>query len=104
MRSGGGTRIKLLEAASFGVPSIATPAAAAGLFTAARPWGWIAEGPQQFADACVAALGDAKQAAARAARGKNEVSRAFDRVKVIRQLARRFEQLVNEGQRSDGRN
>lgn len=104
MRSGGGTRIKLLEAASFGVPSIATPAAAAGLFTAARPWGWVAEGPQQFTDACIAALSDAKQGAARAARGKNAVSRAYDRVKVIRQLARRFEQLVNEGQRSDGRN
>lgn len=104
MRSGGGTRIKLLEAASYGIASIATPAAAAGLYTMERPWGWVAEEPQQFADACLAALSDARQGAARAARGKSEVSRSFNRVKVIRHLAQRFAQLVQGKQIFDGRN
>jgi len=103
MRSGGGTRIKLLEAASYGVPSIATPAAAAGLYARERPWGWVAEGPQQFADACLAALCDAKQGAARAARGRSEVSRYFSRAKVISHLAQRFTQLVKAGQEVHGR-
>ena len=94
MRSGGGTRIKLLEAASYGVPSIATPAAAAGLYARDRPWGWIAEGPQEFADACLCALGDAKEGALRAARGRREVSRSFDRATVINHLAQRFKQLA----------
>ena len=100
MRSGGGTRIKLLEAAAFGVPSIATPEAASGLYSAARPWGWIARGPQQFADACLEALTDAKQAATRAAVGRREVSRNFDRVKIMRQLAQRFKELIDEREKS----
>ena len=103
MRSGGGTRIKLLEAASYGVPSIATPQAAAGLYTKDQPWGWVAEGPQQFADACLTALRHAKQGAARAARGRSEVSRCFDRTKVISHLAQRFTQLVEAGQEVHGR-
>jgi glycosyltransferase involved in cell wall biosynthesis len=99
MRSGGGTRIKLMEAASFGVASIATPEAAAGLYSAARPWGWIANGPQQFADACLEALTDAKRAAGRAAAGRSEVSRHFDRAKIVRQLAQRFKKLIDERER-----
>ena len=95
MRSGGGTRIKLLEAASYGIPSIATPAATAGLFSAALPWGWIAASPQQFANACLEALCDAKQSAVRASAGRHEVSRTFDRAKVVGRLARRFEELVD---------
>lgn len=104
MRSGGGTRIKLLEAASFGVPSIATPAAAAGLYPKARPWGWVAQDPGQFASACVEALRNANLGAARAARGRADVSRNFDRAKVVRDLARRFEQLVAGKEGTDGRN
>ena len=100
MRSGGGTRIKLLEAASFGVPSIATPEAASGLYTSARPWGWMADGPQQFADACLEALTNAKQAAARAAVGRNEVARNFDRAKIVSQLVQRFKGLIDEREKS----
>lgn len=100
MRSGGGTRIKLLEAASFGVPSIATPEAASGLYSEARPWGWIASGPQEFADACLEALSDAKEAAIRASIGRREVSKNFDRAKIVKQLSRRFEKLADEGDKS----
>ncbi len=103
MRSGGGTRIKLLEAASFGVPSIATPIAAKGLYSRDRPWGWVAGTPQQFADACLAALGDAKEGAVRAARGRSEVSRNFNRAKVINDLAQSFRQLAEGRQNVDGR-
>ena len=100
MRSGGGTRIKLLEAASFGVPSIATPEAASGLYSEARPWGWIARGPQEFADACLEALSNAKEAAIRASIGRRAVSKNFDRAKIVRQLSRRFEKLAEEGEKS----
>ena len=103
MRSGGGTRIKLLEAASYSVPSIATPIAAAGLYSRERPWGWVAGTPEKFADACLAALGDAKQSAARAARGRSDVSRNFNRTKVINHLAQRFKQLTEARQEVDGR-
>ena len=99
MRSGGGTRIKLLEAASFGVPSIATPEAVSGLYSQTRPWGWIAKGPQQFADACLEALSDPKEAAIRALTGHREVSKNFDRAKIVRQLSRRFEKLAEEGEK-----
>lgn len=104
MRSGGGTRIKLLEAASFGVPSIATPAAASGLYSKICPWGWLADDPGQFAAACITALRNAKLGTERGARGRTDVSRKFDRAKVVRDLARRFEQLVAGKMESDGRN
>lgn len=99
MRSGGGTRIKLLEAASFGVPSIATPEAVSGLYSKDRPWGWIARGSQQFADACLEALSNPKEAAIRASTGHREVSKNFDRARIVRQLSRRFETLLEKGEK-----
>jgi hypothetical protein len=52
MRSGGGTRLKILEAGAHAVPVVATPQSVAGLLGQGRFWGITAAGPRQFAAAC----------------------------------------------------
>jgi glycosyltransferase involved in cell wall biosynthesis len=52
MRSGGGTRLKILEAAAHAVPVVATTQSAAGLLGHGRFWGITASDPRHFAAAC----------------------------------------------------
>ena len=68
LRAGGGTRIKLLEAAAHGVASVSTPIAAEGLSWPAAAGGWIAATSGQFAEACREALACPAERNRRAAR------------------------------------
>jgi len=58
MRLGSGTKIKILEAFSLGVPVAATPSGAAGLEAADGVHMLIAETPEAFAGACVRLMQD----------------------------------------------
>jgi len=58
LRTGGGTRIKLLEAFAHGVPVVASPAAAAGLDVIDRHHLLLADGSDQVAAAIEAVLTD----------------------------------------------
>lgn len=84
--SGGGTRIKLLEASAHGVAFVSTPAGAAGLDWPPAAGGWIAESPQAFAACCAQALADPGERARRAALGRDWVRRHHDRQALIERL------------------
>ncbi|MGJ4858361.1 glycosyltransferase family 4 protein [Labrys sp. La1] len=84
--SGGGTRIKLLEASAHGVAFVSTPAGAAGLDWPQEAGGWIAESPQAFADCCAQALADSGERSRRAQLGRDWVRRHHDRQSLIERL------------------
>jgi polysaccharide biosynthesis protein PslH len=87
MQAGGGTRIKVLEAAAFGVATVASPQAAAGLFTPRQPWGWICRRPSDFAAACADALSDPRERDRRGKLGYRAVTRQYSRDAVVPRLA-----------------
>jgi len=87
LRAGGGTRMKLLEALSQGVPVVATRIGAAGLPVAQSCCGWIADGDERFAAACLAGLADAAERGRRGRRGRALVLRHYSRSRVLAQLA-----------------
>ncbi|MEO8669236.1 MAG: glycosyltransferase family 4 protein, partial [Bauldia sp.] len=94
LRSGGGTRIKLIEAAVWRVPFVATPAAAAGLSIGNESCGWIADGAADFARAVTGALGDPGERRRRAARAYSRVRRDHDRPGIVAALAERFRAMA----------
>jgi glycosyltransferase involved in cell wall biosynthesis len=87
MQAGGGTRIKVLEAAAFGVATVASPQAAAGLFTPRQPWGWICQRPSDFVAACADALSDPRERDRRGKLGYRSVMRQYSRDAVVARLA-----------------
>ena len=87
MQAGGGTRIKILEAAAFGVATVASAQAAAGLFTRRQPWGWICPRPSDFAAACADALSDPRERDRRGKLGYRSVTRQYSRDVVVPRLA-----------------
>jgi polysaccharide biosynthesis protein PslH len=87
MSSGGGTRIKLVEAAAHGVASVSTQAAADGLDWPADVGGWRASSASGFAAACDAGLSDAGERARRAMAAKRRVIGRQSRDRVIASLA-----------------
>ena len=93
VRGGRGTRLKLLEAAAFGVPIVATSDAARGLPTE-PPWAWIGDSPQAFAQACLEALADTPETAQRVAQGRHLVAASHDRSQVATEIASRFGQML----------
>jgi len=90
MQAGGGTRIKVLEAAAHGLASVASLQAAAGLFTARRPWGWICSTPAEFAEACIEGLTDRTKRRRLGLAGRRAVAAGHGRSTVLRRLAQTF--------------
>ena len=82
LRHGAGTRIKLLEAAAFRRPIVASTAALGGLDLAPDREVMVADGPEATADAVVALLADPTRAAARAAAAHDAVARRHTRATV----------------------
>jgi glycosyltransferase involved in cell wall biosynthesis len=87
LRAGGGTRIKLLEAAACGVPIVATSIAAEGLAFDRHDRAWIADGEAAFATAIEDALADPAARRRRAARAAALVRNSHARARVVRDLA-----------------
>ncbi len=96
MRSGGGTRIKILEAAAHGVPVVATSAALAGLDL---PPGscWQADEASDFARAVLDALRNPAARSMRASVAAAFVADRHDRNKVVAGLAEEVKQLLARG-------
>ena len=97
MRGGGGTRIKVLEAASFAVPVVVDADSAAPLFGRSRPWGWIARNATDFARACATALRQPNEREWRGAVGYSAVARHYARPAVVTRLAGRLRQAAGLG-------
>ena len=90
MRAGGGTRIKVAEAAAHGIASVVSGEAAAGLFGRRQPWGLICATPKQFADACSEGLAHAALRERLAQAGRRAVAARFSRNASRRRLANIF--------------
>jgi glycosyltransferase involved in cell wall biosynthesis len=81
--SGGGTRIKILEAAGRGVPVVSTPLGAEGLDLLSESEIVIRSGARELADACGQLLSDHDRAAAVGAAARERVRGQYDREAVL---------------------
>jgi glycosyltransferase involved in cell wall biosynthesis len=94
--TGGGTRLKVIEALAQGVPMVATGAALHGIEVEGSIV-WRADDAPAFAAAVGAALGDAGERQARAAAGRRLVVERHDRERVVTGLAKSFAALMEAG-------
>jgi glycosyltransferase involved in cell wall biosynthesis len=78
LRSGGGTKLKVLEALGAGRPLVATPVAAAGIDVADGEHLLVRDDPGGFADAVLALLSDPARRTALAAAGRERVAARYD--------------------------
>jgi len=78
VRSGGGTRIKLIEAAERGVPLVATTFGAAGTSLRNGRELLVADDASAFARACAALIADPRRADAIASRARRRVRTDYD--------------------------
>ena len=91
--SGGGTRTKLIEAAAYAVPIVATTRAASGLdFLEERAW--LADGAENFATALRAALAAPEERRRRAEAARAAAQLRHDRDRIISALAERFAKVL----------
>jgi glycosyltransferase involved in cell wall biosynthesis len=81
--SGGGTRVKLVEAAAFGKPIVSTRIGAEGLDFADGVHALLRDDPDRFADACVQLLQDSSACERLAARVYEHAKAHFDRNSVL---------------------
>lgn len=77
LRSGSGTRIKILEAAAVGTPQVSTSLGAEGLSVRDGEHLLIADGADQFANACLRVFADPRAAAVRAESARNLVHEVY---------------------------
>jgi glycosyltransferase involved in cell wall biosynthesis len=77
LRIGGGTRIKVYEAMAMGKAIVSTRIGVEGLPVTDRENVVLSEGPEEFADAVVRLLRDAKERAAIASSARSFVERNF---------------------------
>ena len=95
LHSGGGTRIKLLEAAAHRTASVSTVHAAAGIGWPREAGGWRGRTPLDFALACQSGLANATERDRRAAGGLDWVIRHHQRKRIVSRLARSFIMAVD---------
>jgi len=92
--SGRGTRLKLIEAAAYAVPVVATSAASAGLPFSDPQSMWIAEDKDTFIAAVSAALASPVERSRRAKQALDLARRRHDRELVVSALAQRLSLLL----------
>ena len=78
LQSGGGTRLKILEAWAAGIPVVATQIGAAGLGAATGEQLLLADHPTDFADAALRLLEDSTLAQQIAAKGRQFATERYD--------------------------
>jgi glycosyltransferase involved in cell wall biosynthesis len=86
--AGGGTRLKILEAAACGVPVVSTPLGAEGLGFARGEEILLAAGPEEFAAAVAGLLADAEARRSQAAAARRRVERQYGWQEIGRVFAR----------------
>lgn len=84
--SGGGTRIKILEAAAFGKPVVSTTVGAEGLGLRDGAEIIIRDDPRSFADACIRLLRCKELAASIGGAARRLVSQRYERNRVIEKV------------------
>ena len=81
--SGGGTRIKILEAAAYGKPIVSTRLGAEGLEVRDGYELLLRDSPQEFADACLRLLNDSELCQQLGQNAQSLVRRCYDRSRVV---------------------
>jgi glycosyltransferase involved in cell wall biosynthesis len=91
---GGGTRLKILEAAACGVPVVSTPLGAEGLDFTEGEEILLAAGAEEFADAVARLLADADARRSQAAAARRRVERQYGWNEIGRRFARELAALA----------
>jgi glycosyltransferase involved in cell wall biosynthesis len=94
LHAGAGTRLKLIEAAAYAVPSVTTSLAARGLGFATRETAWFADDADAFASAVLDALADPAARARRAGRARALAEATHERTRLVERLASHFESVL----------
>jgi glycosyltransferase involved in cell wall biosynthesis len=87
LRSGGGTRLKILEAMAAGLPVVTTCVGAEGLELASGVEAVVSDSMAELASATVQLLGDSERAIALAAAGRARVEEDYGWSAIGRRLA-----------------
>jgi glycosyltransferase involved in cell wall biosynthesis len=91
---GGGTRFKIIEAAAYGKPTVATTIGAEGLEFTEGSEILIRDNPVAFADACVKLLSDDGLSEKIGLAAREKAIRLYDRENVIRAVREQLEYLM----------
>jgi polysaccharide biosynthesis protein PslH len=94
MHAGGGTRIKILEAAAHGVPVVTTPAAMAGLRAGAALRAAVAASPSAFAWHCRRLAFDLDAGRREGACARIDVMRQYDLRHIVADWRGRFDSVL----------
>ncbi len=94
IRSGGGTRIKIIEAAAHGVPVVATRLAAEGLDFTDGDEIVLAESPEAIAQACVALLSDPDRCRAIGTAAREKAAARYQLKNVIASVQKRLRSIA----------
>jgi len=100
LRAGGGSRIKLLEAAAYGVPIVATTIGAEGTSMQDGEDLWLADTPEAMVEAIMDVLRSPAEAARRAANARASVDRFHSRQASISALSSQFARAAGAHQRN----
>jgi glycosyltransferase involved in cell wall biosynthesis len=84
--SGGGTRVKILEAAAFGRPVVSTTIGAEGLGLREGSEILLRDDPRAFADECIRLLLDRETVIKIGRAGRSAVNKQYDRNEVVRRI------------------
>jgi hypothetical protein len=95
IRYGGGTRVKLVEAAGWGKPIVSTTVGAEGLGMVHGTDALIADTAETFADACVSLLNDDELCKALARGARSLAEQSFDGKRIAEQLGTKLRAYVN---------
>jgi glycosyltransferase involved in cell wall biosynthesis len=94
IRYGGGTRVKLVEAAGWGKPIVSTTIGAEGLGMVDGNDALIADTPEAFANACVSLLNDDELCRALARSARSLAEQSFDGKRIAEQLGAKLRAYV----------
>lgn len=96
--SGGGMRVKILEAMALGVPVVSTRLGASGIGAADGTEILLADGPESLGAACTSLLLDRDLAVAIGKAGRRRVHASFDADEIGRRMLKFLESLVASAQ------
>lgn len=88
--SGGGTRVKILEAAAYGKPVVSTTIGAEGIDLRTGEEILLCDTPASFAEACIRLLKDRSLGVEIGGRAHAAVARKYDRNQVVDRIKRHF--------------
>lgn len=103
IRSGGGTRIKIIEAAAYGLPVVSSTVGAEGLSLVDGRDILIRDKPREIAEACVKLLADRELASSIGQRAREAVA-CYERDAIIAQVSERLIAAASARRRTSRRN